>query len=316
MAEQAAEVRQAAERVLAGWSLANVARDMRDRGIRGARGGEITRNAVRSMLTSAAIAAQRVHQGRIVGRGNWEPILDEHTWQTVRLTLSQPRRVQRADGSAYDVTPANLASNTGRRYLLTGGLATCGVCGVPLTGNMRHRQAVPGKPKPAPKPYLSCHPNRGGRSCVGILLELTEKHVVDRLWAELDKPEFLEQFAADEHDARRGELMRALADIERQREELAQMWATPGELTTAEWRTARQRLSEQEQQLRSELAELPPPVVDVDIDAAREAWPLMTLDEQRQFVRLFIARVTIQPATVRGSKRFESDRIGIEWRKR
>lgn len=124
------------------------------------------------------------------------------------------------------------------------------------------------------------------------------------------------KFAADNHDARRGEFISALADIERQRDELAQMWATPGELTAAEWRTARQRLSEQEQQLRSELVKLPPPVVDVDIDAAREAWPLMTLDEQRQFVRLFITRVTIQPATVRGSKRLESNRIGIEWRKR
>jgi hypothetical protein len=70
--------------------------------------------------------------------------------------LSQPRRVQRADGNAYDVTPATL-----RRYLLTGGLATCGVCGVPMTGIVRYRQAVPGKPKPEPKPYLSCHPIGG-----------------------------------------------------------------------------------------------------------------------------------------------------------
>jgi DNA invertase Pin-like site-specific DNA recombinase len=310
--EQAIEVRQAADRVLMGWSLASIARDMRERGIRGARGGEITRNAVGSMLTSPAIAAQRVHHGRIAGPGNWDPILDEETWRAVRLKLSQPRRVARSDGGTYNVTPAGLASHAGRRYLLTGGLAVCGVCSAPLVGMMRHRQPDPGKPKAPPKPYLSCHPNRGGRSCVGIMLDPVEKHVVDRLFAELDRPGYLDALTADEHGKRRDEITTVLQAIERQRDELAALWATPGGLTMTEWQTARNGLDVNEQRLRRELAEIPPPLMDVDIAMARETWPDTTLDEQREFLRIFIERVTISKG-VKGRKTFDPSRIAIDW---
>lgn len=313
---QAAEIRKAADRVLAGWSLANIAADMRARGVIGAHGGQINRNTVRSMLVRPTVAGYRVHRGEIVGHGVWEPILDEDTWQAVRLKLSQPRRVKTSDGGDYAVTAAGMASNTGRRYLLTGGLIRCGVCGAPVIGTRRHRATPPGRPKPEPKPYLTCHPNRGGKACVGIVLEPAEQHVVDTLFAELDRPEFLDAIAADEHGQRRDEITTALQAVERQRAELAAMWSRPGELTTAEWQAARQGLADQEQQLRRELAELPPPVVNVDIAAARQAWPAMTLDEQREFLRLFIARITLHPAKVRGRKAFDPSRIEIEWRPR
>jgi hypothetical protein len=64
-----------------------------------------------------------------VGAGNWEPILNELTWQACRLKLSQPRRVTRKDGKgSYPITEAHRGTPTGRRYWLTGGLAVCGVC--------------------------------------------------------------------------------------------------------------------------------------------------------------------------------------------
>ncbi len=314
--EQADAIRQAADWVLSGWSLENIAAELRKRGLRGAHGGEITGGSVRSMVSKPTVAGYRVHRGRIVGRGTWEPILDEDTWQACRLRLSQPRRVNRKDGREYPIGAAHVGNSAGRRYLLTGGLAVCGVCQAPLYASMKQLRGR------EPKPYYLCHPKMRtpeglpGGACVGILgLEL-ERHVVDQLFVELDKPEFLEQVATDESAARRDEISAALHAVERQRDELATLWAKPGGLTMSEWQTARHELTAHEHDLRRQLAELPPPLVNMDIATAREAWPEMTLDERREFVRLFIAGVVVRPASLRGSKRFESDRIEILWEKR
>ncbi|MFD9889352.1 recombinase family protein [Amycolatopsis sp. NPDC059027] len=310
--EEAAAIRQAAEWVLAGWSLANIAAELRARGLRGAHGGELRPQSVRQMVTMPTVAGRRVHKGRIVGSGNWEPILDEQTWQACKLKLSQPRRVVRKDGWSYPISDAHRGNPTGRRYLLTGGLAVCGVCEAPMVASMKQLRGR------EPKPYYLCHPNKrrpngepaGG--CIGILgLEL-EQHVVDRLWAELDKPEFLDAIAADEHAGRREEITAALEKLDRLRVDLAALWATPGELTDTEWRSARRGIAENERKLRTELNELPPPRVGIDIAAARAAWPDMTLDEEREFLRLFIRRVTVRRARP-GTTGFDTGRVDIDW---
>lgn len=259
---EAAAVRQAAEWVLSGWSLSNIAAQLRERGLRGAHGGEIRLGAVRGMVLSPAVAGHRVYRGRIVARGNWEPILDEATWQACRVKLSQPRRVTRADGKGeYEISERHTSRSTGRKYLLTGGLAVCGVCGNKMLGTTH----MVGKRR---VPYLLCHPNLGGRGCTGIVLEKTQDSVVERLFGELDKPEFLAAAVADEHSVRRGEIADALDALDRRRGELAALWATSGELTATEWREARHGLAENERALRQELAALPPSVVNVDIAGA------------------------------------------------
>jgi site-specific DNA recombinase len=302
--EQADAIRWAADKVLSGWSLANITAELRARGLRGAHGGIISSTRVRSMVTNPTVAGYRVHRGRIVGRGNWIAILDEDTWQACKAKLRGNRTVQRSDGGSYGISAAHRGHAAGRRYLLTG-LAVCGVCHHPLVGSMKQR-------KNDTTPYLLCHPTMGGKACVGIMLEPVEKYVVKELFAELDKPEFLDAIAADDHAGRRDALADALRATERQRNDLAVLWATPGELTTAEWQTARRALVEHEQQLHAALAAVPPPVVNVDIEQARSAWSTMTLDEKREFVRLFVERVTIKRAKP-GTKGFDSGRVAIQW---
>jgi DNA invertase Pin-like site-specific DNA recombinase len=307
--EQADVIREAAQKVVGGWSLSNIAAELRARGLRGAHGGKLTSGSVLKMVTNPTVAGHRVHRGRIIGRGVWPPILDEDVWQACRAKLGTDRRVRRSDGGDYPIKVTRIAVPPGRKYLLTGGLARCGVCGKALVGSLKQLKGDGGRSKP----YLLCHPSRGGRACVGIVLPETEAHVVAVLFDELDKPEFLDLIAADDHADRRGALTDALRDTERQRDELAALWATPGELTTSEWQTARRALAEHEQQLRADLAAVPPPLVNVDIEMARSAWPVMTLDEKREFLRLFIANVTIRRATP-GTRGFDPGRVAIEWR--
>jgi DNA invertase Pin-like site-specific DNA recombinase len=305
--EQAEAIRWAAEKVLTGWSLENIATELRARGLRGAHGGVIRAGQVRSMVRNPTVAGHRVHRGRIVGRGVWEPILDESTWQACNAKLAANRTVIRSDGGSYPVRAAHRGYTAGRRYLLTGGLAVCGVCTKPLVASIKQLK------NNTARPYYLCHPNRGGRGCVGINADQTEAYVIGELFAELDKPEFLDAIAHDDHAQRRDDIGKALAAVDVQRGDLAAMWATPGELTTAEWQTARRALAEHEQQLRTDLAAVPPPLVNVDIAAARGAWPDMTLDERREFIRLFVERVTIKRAKP-GTKGFDSGRVAIDWR--
>ncbi|WP_406306264.1 recombinase family protein [Streptomyces sp. NBC_00885] len=327
--EEAEAIQWAAARVLDGWSLANIARELRakPRGLTGphrmkvrdelgevvtdvsgnpvTRPSKLTAGSVRNMVSKPTVAGYRVHRGRVVGRGNWEPILDEATWQACRTKLAAPRVVTTSDGSTYPVT-ANHTGSTGRKYTLTGGLAVCGECAAPMTGSLKRLK------NGVRKPYLLCHPNRGGRGCVGIMLDETEQHVADALFDELDRPEFLDALGADDHAQRRDKLTAALSAVDADRAELAEEWGA-GTLSGEEWRAARRGLAEREDQLRADLAGVPAPVGSLDITRARASWPIMTLDERRELLRMFIAKVTIERAKP-GTRAFDAGRVVIEWR--
>lgn len=307
--EQAEVIRESAEKVLAGWSLTRVANELVDRGLTGGQGGKITSQTIRGMLTNPVVAGFRSHHGQLT-RGVWEAVLAEETWRAVRDRLSAPRIVLRSDGGTHpvrDLGPRPNTRTTGRRYLLTGGVAVCAVCGAPLSAGLKQVRA-------RKVPYYLCLQKMGGRACVGILAEATEAEVVGRLLTELDNPEFRAALAVDDHADRRQDIDRQLRNTEGRRKELAALWAG-GELTAEEWRTARQAIELREQQLRLDLAAVPAPVADVDIDLIGEAWPAMNLDERREIIGLFIERVLVHRARP-GTRSFDRDRVAIEWRRR
>jgi site-specific DNA recombinase len=304
---EAGAIRQAMERVLAGWNLSAIAADLRERGLTGAHGGTLTAGSVRSWLTNPTVAGWRVHGGVITGRGNWDPILTEDEWQACRAKLSAPRVVSTRDGGSYPVGAAH-TGYSGRKYALTGGLAVCGVCGRAVAGSVKQLKGGARRGGRDVSYYL-CR-----RGCTGIMLAETEAYVADRLFAELDKPAFLDAIAEDAHAARRDEITTALSAIDGKRKELAGLWGA-GTLTSEEWAEARTSLETGERELRAELAEKGAPPARAGIEQARSTWPDMTLGEQREFLRLFIARVTIGRARP-GLQRFDPDRIAIEWRKR
>lgn len=307
--KQAAAIVWAAERALAGWSLANLTRSMTEQGHLGARGGPLTPTKVKKILTNATVAGQRVHRGRLTGAGNWTAILDTETSTALRRRFSAPRTVCTSDGGVHAVDVAALTSKTGRRYLLTGGLARCGECGSALVGTVKQYKSGT---RAVTAPYLICSKTRGGCGRLGIKLEPTEDHVVDALLAELDTDAFRAAVAADEHQQQRRSATAELEACEARRTEFAELWAA-GSLSTSEWTTARTALDLREDEARAALAVVPAPLVGVDLDAVRAAWPLMTLDEKRELIRTFVTRVVIRKA-VPGTRVFDGDgRVAIEW---
>lgn len=305
-------IRFAAQKVLDGWGLNAILAEVQPRiatlrasGVEGTLRGKLGSNSIRSWLVSPTVAGHRVHQGRIAARGNWEPILDEDTWQAVKAKLAQPRRVRRADGGEADISAKFFGHSSARKYLITGGIAVCGVCGAHLSGNSKR---IGGRLVP----YLECRKTNGGRNCVGILLEPSEEVVVDLLWEKLGDGAFLDAVMADDHAERRAEITAKLGRLDNRRNELAETWAT-GELTPTEWATARRALAEHEQALRAELTAIPAVALTPDmVTAARESWPEMTLDERREFMRQFIDRVSIRRG-VRGRRGIDPSRIAVTW---
>ncbi len=115
--EQAAVIREAARRVMAGEALYAVANDLNERGIPAPRGARWDPTQIRRLCVSPTYIAKRIYKGQVVGDGQWPAILDECTYYACVTRLTDPRR----------------RSNEGRgaKHLLSG-LARCAVCGGPL----------------------------------------------------------------------------------------------------------------------------------------------------------------------------------------
>ncbi len=117
--EQAEIVRTAAKAVLAGDSLRSLVADLNRREVSTLNGVPWGTTALRGVLLRDRNAGLRVHQGQVVGRGDWEPLYDEDLHRRVVAVLTDPARRTSPPSSAI-------------KYLLSG-LARCGVC----TGPMR-----------------------------------------------------------------------------------------------------------------------------------------------------------------------------------
>lgn len=330
--EQAEALQWAADMILnCGWSTERCAQELRSRGMHGpkrrkvidpetkepvidlatgepvTRPSKLTAQMLRNALISPSIAGLRVYRKEIVGKGNWEAILSEETRQRLCAHFNAPRDVLMPNGRMYPVAPMDRTGRTRRRYLLTGGMAVCGVCNARLVASLKQKK---GKES---IPYYSCHPKVGGRGCVGIDGTKLEEYVVEQMFEELARPGRLDAFLRDDHADRRKELADELSTIENRRTELAQMWGAR-ELGTEEWRIMKRGLDEDEVRLRSELAMTPPPPDGFDAAALKDprAWGSMELLEQRAFLELFVKSVTVKRATPPYG-RFEPERIAIEW---
>jgi site-specific DNA recombinase len=116
--EQAEVVRSCAAALLAGESLRAVAADLNARGVLSLNGKPWTTTTLRGVLLRERNVGQRVHQGQVVGPGDWEPVLDPDTYQRLVSLLTDPSRRSSPPSSAI-------------KYLLSG-LARCGVCAGPM----------------------------------------------------------------------------------------------------------------------------------------------------------------------------------------
>jgi site-specific DNA recombinase len=291
---EAAVVREVADRLLAGHSLAAIARDLMAAGVTGTSGATMTPANMRSMMLRPHLAGLRVHRGAIVGEAAWDAILDRATWDAVHALLTEPSR--------------RTTERTARQYVLTG-MARCGVCQLPIRGRS---QGTRSRNQPA---YVCQSTGHVSRSVAGVDAVVTGA-VAERLTMADTSGALVRPSTDDESDrlrARREVLAMnlsglavdaALGNISRDAMFAAQA-AVDSELDAIDKRLA--DLAVGARQPQAVLGGL----TGHSFENTVALWEGLTLDRKRAVLSALGAVVTLHPGRKGGV--FDPDAVDIVW---
>lgn len=287
--DEAARVREAAQRVLAGDSLYAIVGDWTAEGVGTSTGVAWSTTSLKSTLVRPRIAGLREHRGVVVGPAEWSAILDRPTWERVRAILTDPSRRK---------------NPVVRSYLLTG-MIRCAGCGGKLVAAPRGRHL---------RGYGCTAVHSEGVRKVFALAEPVEAIVTEAVLVALESPELLAQLEAPEEDD--GLVGTVVAD-EAKLLELASMW-DEGQIGRAEWMSLRAKVegrlaSAHELLARRRRANVLDGLTDASSGGVRAAWARLSLERRRAVIATVVDRITLNPATGPRS-RFDPTRIDITWR--
>ena len=178
---EAAIVAECARRLLAGEPVRSIARDLNERGVTSASGGQWSPQSLRRMLASPRISGQRAHHGEIVAAAEWPGIISVEEGAKIRALLANPER---------------RTNKAARRYLL-GGLLVCSHCGERLVA----------RPRSGGQRRYACAKGPGFSGCgkTYINAEEVERFVTEAVLHRLDSAELqraIERRAARRHRTR------------------------------------------------------------------------------------------------------------------
>jgi DNA invertase Pin-like site-specific DNA recombinase len=291
--DEAAIVREAAERILAGDSLRSLAADLNRRSVRTVTGVGWKGSVLRNLLLSARISGQREHHGEIVAPGDWQAIIRPEQTAGLRAMLTDPeRRTNRA----------------ARRYLLTS-LLHCAVCKSRLVARPRGDGA---------RRYICAKgPGLPGCGGVAILADTLERFIVEAVLHRLDSPALAAALGGA--DAPSELLDAARLEAETSGGELEQLAAAYGqrEITWAEYLAARKPIEARIEAAKRTIsrhsrASAVEPYVGAS-SALRDLWPELPLSRQRAVVAALLDRAMIGRA-VPGRTTFDESRVEPVWR--
>lgn len=281
----AARLNRATEDVIAGRSIRSIAVEWNRDGFRTVTGRPWSPANVRRQLAQPYLAGLRVHRDEIVGPGTWPAIIPPDRWSLMQDTLSDPGR---------------RTTTSGREYLLTRGLAVCGLCDAALISRPRADGA---------RCYV-CATGAGLHGCgkIRALAESLEADVTARFWAGIDEglvadaePEPVAPVSLSEFEAAE----RRLADLARDHYVLAVIGRD-------EYLAARAPLAAEVERMRSMLA---PPTNRraLTVDDLRFGWANLSPRERGDALAVFVEAVVVG-AAVRGRNTYDPDRITVRWR--
>lgn len=122
---EANAIRKAADNLISGVSVRQIARDWNTAGLRTAFGGnEFDSRDVRKVLLRPRNAGIVLHEGKRLDTGTWEPIIDRDTFHAVEAVLRDPSR--------------QVAVSMERKYQGSG-VYRCGKCGAPMRAASHNR---------------------------------------------------------------------------------------------------------------------------------------------------------------------------------
>lgn len=286
--EQAAVIREAARRLLAGESLRSIVAGLNEAGVESPRGRRWESATLRQVMLRDRNAGLRRHQGQVIGQGSWEPVYDEDTHGRVVALLTDPER--RTNRGAT------------RRHLLTG-LALCGLCG----GGIR---VIPAQVQKSGK---RVPPRYGCRDCFKITRKQADVDAVVEglIVGRLSMPDALEVIASGD-PGRAKELREQIAAAEARLAIAADSFAD-GEITGPQLRRVTAKLRPQVEAWRAEVAACAPRPGLLDLAGvnAEARWAAASLDAKRAAIEALVS-VRILPQGI--GRSFDPATVEVLWR--
>ncbi|MCT2592229.1 recombinase family protein [Streptomyces sp. N2-109] len=285
--DQAAVVREAAQRIAAGDALTGIATDFNERGIPTAKGVKWLGAMVRELVMRPTYIGKRSHHG-VLTDGIWDAILSEETYYACVQRLNAPERRTAKDNAV--------------RHLVTG-VGRCGVCGAGLRTSSRRGYH-----------YYACRGLYAGvGQCVSMTHDRVDEYVNTAVVERLARPDATELLG---DDTRAEEAKAAAAEAAEKRVRLDEFYdlAASGELTAAALARIEGRLLPEIEAAERGAAALRTPAVlrDVIRPDIAEVWPLLPITRRREIVRTLM-QVTLMKE-VPGSRKDPSLRISIVWK--
>lgn len=278
---EAALIRDAAARVLAGESVRSIVREWTTSGVPTVTGATWQTTTLKRMLLTPRIAGYRTHKGRETP-AVWPAIISESTRRRLTAKLTDPQR-------------NHVAGVQARRYLLTG-LVYCGGCGTRMT---THRGR-----------YV-CSRERGGCGSCGISGRL-ETDVTEAVIAAATSAKVRKRMTARASEGDETALLNDIADAETELTLLARDLADKriGRDAFAAAATAiEQRLDNLRRQLNQHLARAE---VVILADHPEATWEQMGLDRQRAAIGQLVSKITVTPSSVQAGF-YDFERVKIHW---
>lgn len=200
-----------------------------------------------------------------------------------------------------------------RDYLLTGGLAVCGLCTAPLRARPRADKV---------RSYVCVAEARqdGSRPCGGVrcVAEPLEELVFDAVLVDIGQgalERVLRSGDDDADQAGRVELLAQLAESERKLGQAEERYLE-GDVSHRSFIAVRNRHRSMAEEARRQLARMERErlleYTPRSADELRKWWPDTILTQKRAFLRLFLEHVTVKPAPHRGA-RFTEKRVEFTW---
>jgi site-specific DNA recombinase len=122
---EASLVKKAATEVLGGRSVRSIAIEWNKAGVTTTRGSTWTNLQLRRMLSNPLYAALMTHERKVVGKGTWEPLLEENIHLGLAAFLSDPKR---KPATAFETKHQG------------SGVYRCGICGNTMYAGYPHRK--------------------------------------------------------------------------------------------------------------------------------------------------------------------------------
>ncbi|MFI7191407.1 recombinase family protein [Nocardia nova] len=244
--------------------------------------GKFDGRDIRRFLTSPTTFGYRVHDGKIVGQGTWEPVLDPDIYQQLCAILLDPNRLSHRGSEP--------------RWLLSY-IAQCGVCleaGEP--GIMDHKG--PNKPRGSDS-YVCRAKNHVARN-----MRRLDEHVEELLMRLLERPDVAASLVARE-ESDTVAIDDQVAEIEQLRRELA-TFVRDAAKTRMSAQAVAVYVEEMETQIREAQGrldaltnQLDPLTADSIGPDARERWKGRTMLQKRDLIRRHLS-VVVLPVEKRG----------------